>query len=80
MCYRIVSQHVLWHELPFVPILCLYCMWAIAEDTPASSSPTTPVPTMLTFFLAGLSRLSQNDIMQIAMAVAGLVWPTSTWD
>ena len=45
----------------------------MAEDTPASSSPTTSAPTVLTSSSAGLSRLSQDDITQIATAVAGLI-------
>ena len=47
----------------------------MAEDTPASSSPTTSAPTVLTSSSAGLSRLSQEDITQIATAVAGLIRP-----
>ena len=47
----------------------------MAEDTPTSSSPTTSVPTVLTSSLAGLSRLSQEDITKIATAVAGLIRP-----
>ena len=45
----------------------------MAEDTPASSSPTTLAPTVLTSSSAGLSRLSQDDITQIATVVAGLI-------
>ena len=47
----------------------------MAEDTPASSSPTTSAPTVLTSSSVGLSRLSQEDITQIATAVAGLIRP-----
>ena len=43
------------------------------RDTPASSSPTTSAPTVLTSSSAGLSRLSQDGITQIATAVAGLI-------
>ena len=48
----------------------------MVEDTPASSSPTTSAPTVLSSSLAGLSRLSQDDITQIATVVAGLIHPS----
>ena len=39
--------------------------------------PTTLVPTVLTSSSAGLLRLSQDDVLQIAMAVAGFIRPLS---
>ena len=49
----------------------------MAENIPASSLPTTLAPTMLTYSLAGLLRLSQDDIPQIATAVAAFIRPLS---
>ena len=47
------------------------------ENTLASSSPTALAPTVLTYSSAGLLRLSQDDIPQIATAVADFIWPLS---
>ena len=49
----------------------------MTEDTSASSSPTTFVSTVLTSSSAGLLRFSQDDIPQIATAVAGFTLPLS---
>ena len=49
----------------------------MTENTPASSSPTTLSPTVLTYSSAGLLRLSQDDIQQIATAVADFIRPLS---
>ena len=45
----------------------------MAENTPASSLPTTSAPSVLTYSSAGLLRLSQDDIPQIATAVADFI-------
>ena len=45
------------------------------ETDTGSSSPTTSTSTMLLSSLAGLLRFSQEDIAQIATAVAGLIRP-----
>ena len=45
----------------------------MVENTPASSSPTTSAPTVLTYSSAGLLRLSQDDILQITTAVADFI-------
>ena len=66
---------MLQHATLSVLLQWLSCTWGMAKDTPASSSPTTSAPTVLTSSLAGLSRLSQEDITQIATAVAGLIRP-----
>ena len=49
----------------------------MTENTLASSSPTTLSPTVLTYSSAGLLRLSQDDIQQIATAVADFIRPLS---
>ena len=49
----------------------------MAENTSASSLPTTSAPTMLTYSSAGLLRLSQDDILQITTAVADFIQPIS---
>ena len=49
----------------------------MAENTPASSSPTTSASTVLTYSSAGLLRLSQYDIPQIATVVADFIRPLS---
>ena len=49
----------------------------MAENIPASSSPTTSAPTMLKYSSAGLLRLSQDDILQIATVVTDFIWPLS---
>ena len=45
----------------------------MAENTQAFSSPTISAPTMLTYSLTGLLRLFQDDILQIATAVADFI-------
>ena len=66
MCYILstsflVRSEKLQQATLSVLLLCLSCMWGVAEDTPASSLPTTSAPTVLTCSSAGLPRLSQED-------------------
>ena len=49
----------------------------MAENIPASSLPTTSAPTVLIYSSAGLLRLSQDNIPQIATAVADFIQPLS---
>ena len=75
----ILARSLTWQRF----YLCSFCVylpniWYVryGDDTvQASSSPRTSSSSTLTSSSgwAGLSRLSQEDIMQIAMAVAGLI-------